>query len=213
MEIIFDELFITSNLTNLKKNNSFISNHTHAFLKINLGVIIGTTEYQNYLKNKYFNDYLNRNICHNEIFKIRKDDVPQIFSFFYYEESLDNDIKKSFMPLVFKKVDSNNFFTLAFNDLFFRKNGFLIFLVVFQDDYYSNWELGTPFLRKYQFVYDFENKIIGYYNDRYIKDDYNYDYNYENNNEKKKQILQIYRIYFFDCYFIMHINFFRVLSW
>ena len=187
MLIYFDELFITSNITNLKKNNSFIANNTHAFLKINLGVIIGTTEYQNYLQSKYFSDYLNSNKCHNKTFKIRKDNVPQIFTFFYCEESLYNDIKKSFMPLVFKKVDLNKYFILSFNDLFLRKNEYLIFLVVFPQDYNFDWELGTPFLRKYQFVYDFENKLIGYYNDKYKKDDYNNDDDYENNNGDKKK--------------------------
>ena len=42
------------------------------------------------------------------------------------------------------------------------------------------WTLGAPFLRKYQFVYDYGNKQIGYCHDRFRKEKEDDEYDGEN---------------------------------
>ena len=172
MKIIFDDVYITSNITNLEKDNSFKENtYKTGILRFNLGCIIGSRNYLNYLENNFFKDYLYNKKCHNETFKLNSDFVSQLYYYFYCDDSVYLEIKKSFKPLVFKKVYLSENFILSFNDLFVKINGYLIFLIIFKNDTYSNyeWNLGAPFLRKYQFVYDFENKQIGYYHDRIKK--------------------------------------------
>ena len=169
-EIIFDDIFITSNISTLEKDDSFKFYNKNGFLKVDLGVIIGSYEYHNYIKDFFFKDYLYNKKCFNATFKQRLDFLTQTFYHYYCEDSLYNDIKTSFKPLVFKKVELSEFFILTFNDLFIRTNGYLIFLVVFTNNYKLEWDLGAPFLRKYQFVYDYGNKQIGYYHDRYRKE-------------------------------------------
>ena len=90
--------------------------------------------------------------------------------------------------MIFKKVDLSENFVLNFHDLFLKINGYLSFLVVFRNDLYSNtkWILGTPFLRKYQFVYDFGNKQIGYYYDKNRKEIYDEEENEINNSNNEK---------------------------
>ena len=51
-----------------------------------------------------------------------------------------------------------------------KKNGYLIFLVIFSTHIHDYWDLGTPFLKKYQFDFYFDLKLdkehqkkIGYY--------------------------------------------------
>ena len=58
---------------------------------------------------------------------------------------------------MFKKVEVSENFILNFHDLFLKINRYLTFLVTFKNDLCINskWVLGTTFLRKYQFVYDF----------------------------------------------------------
>ena len=68
-KIIFDDIFITSNISNLYKEDSFKISNKNAYLKIDLGIIIGTYEYHNYIKDNYLKDYLYSNKCHNETFK------------------------------------------------------------------------------------------------------------------------------------------------
>ena len=57
-------------------------------------------------------------------------------------------------------------------------------MVIFTNDNFIKWIFGTPFIRKYQFVYDFDNKQIGYYHDKFKKE-INYDDDNDNNNNKK----------------------------
>ena len=118
MEIKFDDIYITSNLTSLEKDDSYIEKGKNSFFKINLGVIIGTTEYKFYLKEKFFKDYLDKKKCFNETFKTRADLITQTFLYYYCEDSVYDDIKKSFQPLVFKTVDLSENFILTFNNLF-----------------------------------------------------------------------------------------------
>ena len=172
MEIIFDNIYSSSKISNLEKNKIF--NETYykfGYININIGCIIGIYKYKQYLEDIFFKDYLDNNKCHIGTFKSRTDS-SQGFYYFYCDESLYKEIKKSFKSLVFKKVDLSENFVLNFNDLFLKINGYLTFLVVFQNSLYSNtkWILGTPFLRKYQFVYDFGNTQIGYYHDKFRKE-------------------------------------------
>ena len=172
MEIIFDSIYSSSKISNLEKNKIFNETYNKfGYININIGCIIGTYKYKQYLENIFFKDYLANNKCHNGTFKQRTDS-SQYFDYFYCDESLYKEIKKSFKPLVFKKVDLSENFVLNFNDLFLKINGYLTFLVVFQNSLYSNtkWILGTPFLRKYQFVYDLGNTQIGYYHDKFRKE-------------------------------------------
>ena len=90
-------------------------------------------------------------------------------------------------------MDFSEYFILTFNDLFVRKNGYLFFLVIFTNNINLEWNLGTPFLRKYQFVYDYGNKLIGYYHDRYRKEE---EERYEGNNIDKKMKKSKYLVYF-----------------
>ena len=189
MEIIFDDIYTTSNISNLEKDKSLNDfYYKFGFLNTNIGCIIGTFEYRRYLENIFFKDYLYNNKCHNETFKQRDNSVLQTFYYFYCDDSLYKEIKNSFKPLVFKKVDLSENFILNFHDLFLKINGYLAFLVIFRNDFYSNtkWILGSPFLRKYQFVYDFGNKQIGYYYDKNRKEIYDEEENEINNSNNEK---------------------------
>ena len=195
MEIKFDDIYLTLNISNLEKDKSFNETYNKfGSLNTNIGCIIGTYEYRLYLEKIFLKDYLDKNKCHNETFKQRADSITQTFYYFYCDDSLYGEIKNSFKPLVFKNVELLENFILNFNDLFLKINGYLTFLVIFKNDLYSNsqWILGTPFLRKYQFVYDFGNKLIGYYHDKFRKDFYDEEEIPINNNNGKNNKFWIY---------------------
>ena len=136
MEIIFDNIYSTSNISDFEKDKSFNEiYYKFGFLNANIGCIIGTYEYRLYLENIFFKDYLVNNKCHNQTFKQRVDSVLQNFYYFYCNGSLYREIKNSFKPLVFKKVDLSENFILNFHDLFLKINGYLTFLVIFKDDF------------------------------------------------------------------------------
>ena len=172
MSIRFDEIYATSNINKLNKDGEFEEKDLNkiSYLKVDIGVVIGTTEYENYLKNNYFKDYLINNKCYIQNIILRNDLFSFTYRYFYCQDSLYKEIKKSFKSLVFKKVEFSENFILSFNDLFLKKNGYLIFLVIFHNFENNYWNLGNIFMRKYQFVFDFGNIEIGYYHNRYKKE-------------------------------------------
>ena len=56
-------------------------------------------------------------------------------------------------------------FNLDYKDLFYEKNGKYFFNVIFDKNNKIQWKLGKPFLKKYVFVYDYDSKTIGFYNE------------------------------------------------
>jgi hypothetical protein len=45
-------------------------------------------------------------------------------------------------------------------------NNKLYFLIVFSNNLKKEWVLGNPFLKKYQIIFNQEESIIGFYNDK-----------------------------------------------
>ena len=173
MRIKFEQIYSTSNINKLDKDGEFEEKELNkiSYLKVDIGVIIGTSNYENYLKNNYFKDYLQNNKCFIQNIKLRRDILSLSYRYFYCQDNLYKEMKKSFKSLVFKQVELSENFILTFNDLFLIKNGYIIFLVVFHSFENHFWELGNIFLRKYQFVFDFGIRQIGYYLDRNRKEE------------------------------------------
>ena len=75
------------------------------------------------------------------------------------------DINKELTPEIkFYNKELNTTFILDYNDLYMEKDNYLYFLVVNYFDYEPGyWILGKPFLKKYLFLFDSDNKMIGFY--------------------------------------------------
>ena len=135
------------------------------------GTIEGTMTYERNIRNNYFNQLIKEKKC----FRISKD----YFIFYYCDK---NNIKQhdleSFPILYFSNLELNQIFELDHNDLFLLNDNIYYFLIYFYDlpdeikndydEYTSRWALGTPFLKKYFFTYDYDNKYIGFYNNNTI---------------------------------------------
>jgi hypothetical protein len=129
----------------------------------NIGVIVGTANYSTYVEKELLGKYLSNSQCYKEKFNQRPNLVGQEYTYYYCKESLYENIKTNFKTIVFKSIKFSTNFELNFDDLFIKQNGYLIFLVIFSTHQHFFWDLGIPFLKKYQFDYDFENKLIGFY--------------------------------------------------
>lgn len=128
-----------------------------AALSPELGFIIGTNEYKIKIEENYFG-------------KIFKDKCKQILSennYYYYECDKNTDVS-SFKDLVFSHQEFMYDFVLTKDDLFKVYGDKLYFLIVFDKyTYYGkNWKLGKPFIVKYNFIYDTDNKLIFFDNKR-----------------------------------------------
>lgn len=140
-----------------KKYN--LTNNLLCTLEYNLGVIYGTENYLNIIKEQFFNKLILENKCQEEI-------VHSVYTIFYCNNK--NDII-NFPSLNIYLQQILFTFSLDYNDLFYEKDGKYYFRIIFDRNNKMQWKLGKPFLKKYVFVFDYDSKKIGIYNDNLSK--------------------------------------------
>ena len=129
----------------------------------NIGFIVGTPNYFDYVTKNIFEKYIDNKKCIKDKFSQRPELIGEEYDFYYCEESLYDTMKSLYKPVLFKQASLSEIFELNFNDVFIKHNGYLIFKIIFSIHEHKDWDLGTPFMKKYQFDFDFPNKKIGYY--------------------------------------------------
>ena len=179
---------------NIKFNHIIIGNEKELkYIKVNILIdlfgFIGTREYLEIIKNKFFNSLLNEKKCF--IVNDEKEDS----NFFYIKCKKNIDLKK-FPKLSFLSYDLKMYFNFTYEDLFKLNDDFYYFLIVFRilDDNNSFWELGEIFFRKYNLLFDLDKKIIGF---PIIKS------NYKKNENNKKEKSRIYKNFIIFLNFIL----------
>lgn len=181
------------NLTRKSEKKSKINNleNTEAELLIERGLIIGTQEYKDMIDKEFFDDLINNKTCKKDIVSFN-DKVSGMESKYYvyscerisfqgkdiYYSPIYSKPYFNFPSINFVNKELNYTFCLENSNLFIKK-GRIYFLVIFE--YESNnkiWKLGEPFLSKFKFVFNPDQKTIGFYNpnlpkidnDIYIRD-------------------------------------------
>ena len=156
--LYFNKIYYYKNYSNNNyeeiKQEIFIH---QGIIDINEPIIIAPNEYINYIKNDFFISYISKNICN-----IYKDN--QIEGFFC-EKSKNFNINnlKKFPPIYFEHKEGNYTFELTYKDLFIEKDNKFWFLIISENNYNQNWFLNYIFLRKYQFSFNPDSKIISFY--------------------------------------------------
>ena len=161
----FDGIYFKNNL---EDNKYYYLNTTlYGELKHNLGLIIGTVEYQNLIEENFFNDYIENNICKKNKILIN-DFFDKKVNYIYYSCKNESFDKSQFPNLFLKQNNLKYIFELNSNDLFTLYNNEWYFLIIFEGEETANinhkWFFGEPLLKNYQFVFDPINYKIGFYN-------------------------------------------------
>ena len=73
-------------------------------------------------------------------------------------------MKNKFPILKFSQKNFLYTFELNYEDLFKEKGDKLYFLIWFSSSKKTAWEIGFPFLKKYLFNYNYDNKLVSFYN-------------------------------------------------
>ena len=157
-DIEFNSIYLTNHT---KKENQFskimIQGEKKAQIMPDIGFMIGPSEFYNLIKNNFFKEYLDNNIC------IQK---KMNFYLYNYIECIYNSTFRisSFPTISFEHIGFESIFNLTYKDLFVvdKKNSRYLFLIL-NKDFYPHWVLGNVFLRKFQFVFNVDYKTIGYY--------------------------------------------------
>ena len=163
--IIFDSIY-TLNKTNNEiqyiSDSKSINTIRKASININSGVIVGTSEYKNFIDNNFFNNLIKRKICQ----------IDCVNNYLIYSCNIEfsestSNYYSEFPDLIFKSSKLEYNFELKNNDLFEQIYGKYYFLIIFKNNVTnaSNdfWHLGEPFYSKYTFSINMDAKTIGFY--------------------------------------------------
>ena len=144
-----DKIFFKTNELNINITTNLVCS-----LEYNLGLIYGTKDYLDLIKQYFFDKLILEKKCHEEI-------INSAYTIFYCYNK--NDIKEfPSLNLFFQQLLYT--FILDYNDLFEEKDGKYFFKIIFDKNNKMQWKLGKPFLSKYSLFNDYEEKTIGFYN-------------------------------------------------
>jgi hypothetical protein len=158
--IIFDKIYF---FTNNSTHNEITLTSTKCKFELNKNFIEGSTNYLNNLENEFFNELYNRSICVKNKIWSQKNGIFWVIS---CDKNYYNEIKK-FPTLYFKSSELEYVFELTYEDLFAINNDKIYFMVIFRIRE-ALFTFGKLFFKKYFFTFSYDNKIIGFYNDKIL---------------------------------------------
>ena len=180
-EMKFSSIYLYDSLSNKKYNLKPID----GLITINENFIYSNKEYFNNITSIYFEQYFNDKKCKIEIIQKTHD---RYYVIYCHQRNFTIDDLQKFPILSFQSSDLNFIFNLDYNDLFLKAKDKYIFKVLYSGDF-GYWKLGKTFLEKYQFVFNYDSKMFGFYQKfipENIEGDQIYDYN-NNNKDKDKE--------------------------
>ena len=163
--------FIRTYLKTDETNEILVQKYALCYIVFNFGLIKGTEKYKNLILEYFFQDLINKNICKMEqtektIFDRKASSINSdgIFTIFTCNKKLlSNNYIKKFPTFKLKHDNFGYIFELTFEDLFKEINDKYYFLIIFPEEQSLQWIFGIPFLKKYQFIYDYDSYTISYY--------------------------------------------------
>ena len=192
-EIKFDEIYYKIN----NENISFFSD-IQGQLLIDNNYIICNKYYFNSIKTNFFDKYINEGICYidkNETLKRTKKTDIRLLNVIICDKNKFKDMNK-FPSLYFKHRDINKIFEFNYKDLFQEIGNSIVFSVVFDEEDTYHWVFGRMFLRKYQFIFNNDQKTIRYIkkNNTNNNDNIDDDKNNKENNESNSITITVLKI-------------------
>ena len=169
------------NFVNENNETIYVGKWIKMILIPNIGFIIGEDKYKDLIFENYFKELIEKNICILEKTNLTKYSRNEIFfgtsgfyEMFHCDKNLINE-KKIFPKLNFIEPNLEYIFSFSFNNLFQLIDERYYFLVIFPEDIthaaYKVWYLGLPFYYSNQFVFNYESKTIGIYDQNTKIDD------------------------------------------
>ena len=157
----FDDIIIDNKIIDKRRQGYFYSE---------IGFIVGTIDFFDYIENlENWNTYFNINKkCYKQNFKISDFDYNDYFQTFsfdltgYYCEK-DVNIENLNFEISFLKREMNYAFNFTYKDLWIEKNGYKYFMILRLEYNDDTWYFGKPFFKKYQMIFEYDNKQIGVY--------------------------------------------------
>lgn len=175
IEIFNPWSFISQKIYYYKNKNNediaLVNELNSCYLRYDYGFILGTQYYKDNITLSFFDKLFNLDICKMD--EVQNADEPLSYTTYYLiscdkkklTEGKINYLKE--FPSLYIYVNNYDFsFELTSNELFKNVNDKYYFMVLFTKPVFhidDTWYLGLPFLQKYQFVFNYDAKTIGFY--------------------------------------------------
>ena len=168
----------SSSLWSLQMSNVYIVNKTEEYYLSNKAVglfyefyhAIGTKEFLESIKGKFLQKLIDEKKCFSGTFS------QNIYSdsdliFYYCDKSVRDTLYENLPGINFESKQLNYTFELTKEELFYIKDDYIYFMVLFMKSYYNNWVIGQILTSKYHFVFNTDQRQIGFYDQVNIVDD------------------------------------------
>ena len=153
------------NLDKVYSGGELLPNPINCRFSFSNNFILADATYNKTIYKQFFNKYIEKEICY---FK-----YSTFGQCYYYCDK--NKFKKedinNFPQLTMTNIKLETNFTFTGKELFYEGNDYYYFKLHFMSFSNIGWIIGQLFIRKYQFVFNYDKKTIGYYNDKRIKPD------------------------------------------
>jgi len=147
------------------------------------GLIKASQDYEKKIEVYFFNYFISQNKCFKEYrVKESKDSFRTFIC--YNKDEIKKELKEKFPTLKFVQKNFLYTFELTYDDLFREKGDKIYFLIWFSTSVKTAWEIGYPFMKKYLFNYNFDNKLVSFYNN-------NIEGNNNESNDSKSWIIKL----------------------
>ena len=159
------------NFNNIKIGNNIIDEEIEAYFYYEIGFIIGTEKFFNYLAelDSWKQYFYNNAKCHKHQFLINDFEYNNYFDRFkypftgYYCDKDANIENLKLENISFIKRQMNYSFNFNYKELWMELENYIYFMIIRVDNYEDTWIFGKPFFKKYQLVFEYNNKQIGLY--------------------------------------------------
>ena len=150
--------FSSIELFDERANKRYKTDGKSGVLYINSSFIHSPKSFYDDITSIFFKPYFDNNRC--QLLRINKYESSYQVIYCHQRNFTDNDLKK-FPILLFQSNELNYIFNLDYNDLFIKTRNVYIFKIINGGD--STWKLGKTFMEKYQFVFNYDSKTLGFY--------------------------------------------------
>lgn len=114
--------------------------------------------------NKYYTDVFEKYLNIKQCFQGRYNGYSNYFYYCKKDKKIIKEIKNSFPRIILKSNDLTFNFTLEAEDVLIEQNNYVICLIYFSTTTGDNsFKFGKPFLKKYLFSFNYENKEVYFY--------------------------------------------------
>ena len=174
--ITFDQIYYyypKDNIIKMKQDLSKVE------LNFDIDYYFATKQYFESIKNNFFEKYISKGIC--KINKLKEFYLR--YQFITCDKTFNNELL-NFPNLNLLSTNYNNTFQLTYKDLFIEENNEILFLIFYNPWNPNHFMFGKNFMTKYQFIFRYDQKNIGFlkYNNQINEDN-------KDTKEKRKEMI------------------------